>query len=129
MTSFWLEQHYQRNDGLVCFDNSEGCQLSVEYYLTAYPTAAHFTADSPGSFPWVQFDLTNHHPDTGLAVDANALAKFGAHHPRIFFITGRLTGTTDVALARAARVWLDTHYHFITQIVTKSVTIRLYGTS
>ncbi|HYK86582.1 MAG TPA: hypothetical protein VEV19_14525, partial [Ktedonobacteraceae bacterium] len=129
VTTFWLEQHYQPNDGLVCFDNSQGCQLSVEYYLTAYPSAAHFTSDSPGSFPWVQFDLTNHQPNTALAVDTNALAIFGAHHPRIFFIIGRLSGNTDVAKANVARQWLDTHYHFITQIVTKSVTVRLYGTS
>lgn len=129
VTTFWLEQHYRPNDGLICFDNSQGCQLSVEYYLTAYPTAAHFTSDSPGSFPWAQNDLTGNPGNVRAAVDPQALATFGTHHPRIFFIIGRLSGNTDVALARAARQWLDTHYHFITQIVTKSVTIRLYGTS
>jgi uncharacterized membrane protein len=129
VTTFWLEQHYQPNDGLVCFDNSQGCQLSVEYYLTAYPTAAHFTSDSPGSFPWAQNDLTGNPGNVRAAVDPQALATFGTHHPRIFFIIGRLSGNTDVALAKAARQWLDTHYNFITQIVTKSVTIRLYGTS
>ena len=129
VTTFWLEHHYQANDGLVCFDNSQGCQVSVEYYLTAYPSAAHFTADSPGSFPWVQYDLTNHQGNTKLAVNSQALANFGAHHPRIFFITGRLSGNGAVAQAHAAQQWLDTHDHFISQIVTKSVVIRLYATS
>jgi hypothetical protein len=128
VTTFWLEQQYQANDGLVCFDNSQGCQLGIEYYLTAYPSAAHFTADSPGSFPWVQYDLTNHQGNTQLAVDPRALADFGTHHPRIFFITGRLSTSTTVAQAQAAQHWLDTHYRFIAQIVTKSVAIRLYAT-
>ncbi len=129
VTTFWLEQRYQANDGLVCFDNSQGCQVAIEYYLTAYPSAARFTADSPGSFPWVQYDLTNHQGNTQLAVDPKALADFGTHHPRIFFITGRLSTSTTVAQANAAQHWLDTHYRFIAQIVTKSVVIRLYATT
>jgi len=128
VTTFWLEQHYQTNDGLVCFDNSQGCQVSVEYYLTAYPSAAHFTSDSPGSFPWVEYDLTNHQGNTKLAVDPSALANFGVHHPHIFFITGRLSGNGAVAQAHAAQQWLNAHDHFIAQIVTKSVVIRLYST-
>src|SRR5205823_3187088 len=88
-TTFWLEQHYQANDGLVCYDNAQGCQTCVEYYLTAYPSAAHFTADSPGSFPWVNYDLTNRLGNAEPAVDPKVLAIFGAHHPRIFYITGR----------------------------------------
>ena len=122
-TVSWLEQHYQANDGLVCYDNAQGCQVSVEYYLTAYPSAAHFTADSPGSFPWVNYDLTNHLGNAEPAVDPKALAVFGAHHPRIFYITGRISSSSI-----AAQHWLDTHYHFIAQIVTHSVTIRLYAT-
>ena len=129
VTTFWLEQHYQPNDGLVCFDNSQGCQVSVEYYLTAYPSTAHFSSDSPGSFPWVQYDLSNHQGNTELAVNPSALANFGAHHPRVFYITGRLSGNAAVAQAHAAQQWLDAHYHFIAQIATKSVVIRLYRTS
>ena len=123
-TVSWLEQHYQANDGLVCYDNTQGCQASVEYYLTAYPSAAHFTADSPGSFPWVSYDLTNHLGNAEPAVDPKALAVFGAHHPRIFYITGRISSSSI-----AAQHWLDTHYHFIAQIVTHTVTMRLYATS
>ena len=123
-TVSWLEQHYQANDGLVCYDNTQGCQVSVEYYLTAYPSAAHFTADSPGSFPWVNYDLTNHLGNAEPAVDPKALAVFGAHHSRIFYITGRISSSSI-----AAQHWLDTHYHFIAQIVTHTVTMRLYATS
>lgn len=127
-TSFWLEQHYQANDGLVCFDNSQGCQVCVEYYLTAYPSAAHFTADSPGSFSWVNYDLTNHLGNGEPAVDPKALAVFGAHHPRIFYITGRISSGSTAAQAQSAQHWLDAHYHFIAQIVTHTVTVRLYTT-
>jgi mannosyltransferase len=127
-TSFWLEQHYQANDGLVCFDNSQGCQVCVEYYLTAYPSAAHFTADSPGSFSWVNYDLTNHLGNGEPAVDPKVLAVFGTHHPRIFYITGRISSGSTAAQAQSAQHWLDAHYHFIAQIVTHTVTVRLYAT-
>jgi hypothetical protein len=127
-TTAWLEQHYQPNDGLVCYDNAQGCQLSVEYYFTAYPGPAHFTSDSPGIFPWVNYDLTNHLGNADPAVEPKALAAFGANHPRIFFIMGRLSGSTN-ARARAAENWLDAHYHFVSQIVTPTVTIRLYATT
>jgi uncharacterized membrane protein len=127
-TSFWLEHHYQANDGLVCYDNIQGCQVSIEYYLTAYPDAAHFTADSPGSFPWVNYDLTNHASNAEAAVNPLALATFTKHHPRIFFIIGRISSQSKAARAHSAQQWLDSHYHFIDQIVTPTVTIRLYAT-
>lgn len=127
--TFWLEQHYQANDGLVCYDNAEGCEVSVEYYLTAYPGPAHFTSDSPGSFPWVNYDLTNRVGNGLPAVDPRALAIFAAHHPRIFYIVGRVSSSTAVAHARFAQHWLDTHYHLVGQIVTRTVSVRLYETS
>lgn len=127
-TSQWLEQQYQANDGLVCYDNAQGCQVSIEYYLTAYPGAAHFTPDSPGSFSWVNYDLTNHLGNAEQAVDPAALAVFSAHHPRLFFIVGRISSDIAASHARAAQQWLDSHYSFITQIVTRTVTIRLYST-
>ncbi len=127
-TSFWLERHYQTNDGLVCYNNTQGCQISIEYYLTAYPSAAHFTPDSPGSFSWVNYDLTNHLGNADPAVDPQALAVFASHHPRIFFIVGRLSGNSQVTRVQTAQQWLDSHYHFLAQIVTRTVTIRLYAT-
>ncbi|GAC1346275.1 MAG: hypothetical protein NVSMB27_09610 [Ktedonobacteraceae bacterium] len=127
-TSFWLEHHYQTNDGLVCYNNAQGCQVSMAYYLTAYPSAAHFTADSPGSFSWVDYDLTNHLGNPEPALDPQALATFGSHHPGIFLIVGRLSGNSQVTRVQAAQQWLDSHYRFIAQIVTRTVTIRLYAT-
>ncbi len=127
-TSFWLEHHYQANDGLVCYDNNQGCQVSIEYYLTAYPSAARFTADSPGSFPWVNYDLTNHLGNAEAAVNPLALATFATNHPRIFFIIGRISSQSKAARAHLVQQWLDSHYHFIDQIVTPTVTIRLYAT-
>lgn len=122
----WLEQHYRQGDGIVCYDNSQGCQVSIEYYLDAYPSAAHFDADAPGSFPWVSYDITNRLGNYRAAVDPKALQAYGAEHPRLFFIAGRLVpGDTH---AHAAEQWLDSHYHFIGQIVTPTVTIRLYAT-
>lgn len=127
-TSRWLQQRYQTNDGLVCFDNVQGCQVSMEYYFHAYPSAAHFDADSPGAFSWEKFGPVN--PATGYyaAVDPQQLAIYGAKHPRIFFIVARLSSQTTVDMAKHAQQWLDSHYHFIAQIVTRTVTIRLYAT-
>jgi uncharacterized membrane protein len=126
--TFWLEQHYQANDGLVCYDNAEGCEVSVEYYLTAYPSAAHFTSDSPGSFPWVNYDLTNRVGNALPAVDAHALSIFASHHPRVFYIVGRISSSAAAAHARFAQHWLDTHYHLVGQILTRTVSVRLYET-
>ena len=124
--SFWLERHYQAGDGLVCYDNAveQGCQISVEYYLHAYPSAAHFTSDSPGAFSWATFRSVR--PDD--AVDPTVLANYGTKHPRIFFIVGRLSDNTADARAKTAQLWLNSHYHFIAQIVTRTVTVRLYTT-
>ena len=124
--SFWLEQHYQAGDGLVCYDNAveQGCQISIEYYLHAYPGAAHFTADSPGAFSWATFRSA--HPEA--AVDPTVLANYATKHPRIFFIVGRLPNTMAATRAHTAELWLNSHYHLIAQIVTRTVTVRLYTT-
>ncbi|MBA2395402.1 MAG: glycosyltransferase family 39 protein [Ktedonobacteraceae bacterium] len=126
----WLEQHYQTNDGLVCYDNDvqQGCQISVEYYLQAYPTAAQFTTDSPGAFSWANFGPVDPKAGSGAAVDPTALAQYGAKHPRIFFIVGRVPDAASAAREKAAQQWLDSHYHFVNQIVTRTVTVRLYTT-
>jgi uncharacterized membrane protein len=124
--AFWLEQHYQPGDGLVCYDNAveQGCQISIEYYLHAYPSRAYFSSDSPGAFSWATFSSA--HPDA--AVDPTLLASYGAKHPRIFFIVGRLPDDVAATRAHKAEFWLDSHYNFITQIVTRTVTVRLYTT-
>jgi len=124
--TFWLEQQYHPDDGLVCYDNAveQGCQVSVEYYLHAYPSAAHFTSDAPGAFSWTAFGAAR--PEA--AVDPAVLAVFGAKHPRLFYIVGRLPDERAALLARQAQRWLDSHYHLVAQIVTHTVTVRLYIT-
>jgi 4-amino-4-deoxy-L-arabinose transferase-like glycosyltransferase len=130
-TVHWLEQRYQAGDGLVCYDSDveQGCQVSVEYYLHAYPSAAHFTGDSPGEFSWASFGPANPRSGPEAALDPGALAAYAAQHPRIFFITGRIPNDAAGARASAAQHWLDSHYHLIDRIVTRSVTISLYETN
>ncbi|MBV9689069.1 MAG: glycosyltransferase family 39 protein [Ktedonobacteraceae bacterium] len=129
VTSHWIEQHYQPKDGLVCYDNVQGCQISVEYYLHAYPSVAHFTADSPGAYSWANFGPVD--PLTGYeaAVQPKQLVAYGDKHPRLFFIVGRVPDDVAAAHARVAQVWLDTHYHLVGQINTRTVTVRLYAAS
>jgi len=125
----WLQQKSQVSDGLVCYDNSQGCQMSIQYYLDAYPADgdADFDDGSPGSFPWVDYDITNTLGNYPAAVDPKALKSYGAKHARLFFIAGRVAAG-DVQLKKA-RQWLDEHYSFIDQVVTQTVTIRLYATT
>jgi mannosyltransferase len=126
----WLEQRYRPADGLVCYDNSvqQGCQVSVEYYLHAYPSLAHFTPDSPGLFSWQNYGPANPTEGPDAAVDPTELAHFAANHPHIFFIVGRVRDDAAAARALAARRWLDQHYQRITQIETHTVSIYLYAT-
>ena len=127
--ALWLEQHYQAGDGMVCYNNAQGCEVAIEYYLRAYPSGVQFPADSPGAFPWVNYDTTNHLGNFGAAVDPTLLADYGAKHPRLFFIAGRFANSTEAAFAQAAQHWLDTHYHLIAQSTKGAVTIRLYATN
>jgi uncharacterized membrane protein len=127
----WLEQHYQPGDGLVCFDNDveQGCQIAVQYYLDAYPSAAHFTPDAPGAFSWQNFGPANPSNGAFAAVDPNALAAYAAQHPRLFYILSRFPDNISAAKAQAAQDWLDTHYHLLARIHTSTVTISLYATA
>ena len=130
-TAHWLEEQFEVDDGLVCYDSAleQGCQVSIEYYLDAYPSLAHFTDDSPGAFSWENFGPANPKAGTDAAVDPTALAAYGAKHPRLFFIVGRVADDAGAARAQAAQQWLDSNYHFVGQIVTRTVTIRLYQTT
>lgn len=123
--SRWLMQHYHKQDGLVCYDNIQGCQISMEYYLHAYPSSdAHFTDDSPGAFSWEKYNFD----DAPKALDTSALALYGAQHPHLFFITARLSSDAAVAHVHQTEQWLDQHFRFTDQIITPTVTIRLYTT-
>ncbi len=125
----WLEQRYQQNDGMVCYDNSEGCQVVMGYYLRLDTNGdIDFASDSPGAFHGIDYDITNHTPGTyRAAVDPQALQVYGTKHPRVFFITARIAAK-DAQLS-AAHQWLNTHYTLIEQVVTHTVTIRLYLTN
>jgi len=128
-TVHWLQQRYQPGDGLVCYDSDveQGCQVSVEYYLHAYPSAAHFTGDSPGEFSWSNFGPSNPHLGAETAVDPSALAAYVSQHSHFFYIIGRTPDDAAAARAKAAQNWLDTHYHLLSRIVTPTVTISWYS--
>jgi len=76
--------------------------------------------------------LTHFSPDsqlkTFLSIQDAALATYGDQHPRLFFIVARLSSNEDVLRTQTAENWLDSHYHLIEQIVTPTITIRLYVT-
>lgn len=126
--SHWVIDHYRAGDGLVCYHNGEqqGCQISVDYYLHAYPSAAHFSSDSPGIFSWEKFAPTNPGPDA--AVDPAVLEQYGAKYSRIFFIVGRLPDDAAATKEKVAQQWLDSHYQLSDQFLMTTVTVRLYTT-
>ena len=128
-TVHWLQQRYQPGDGLVCYDSDveQGCQVSVEYYLHAYPSVAHFTGDFPGEFSWSNFGPANPLLGAETAVDPSALAAYASQHSHFFYIIGRIPDDAAAARAKAAQNWLDTHYHLLSRIVTPTVTISWYA--
>jgi len=127
-TTHWLRQHYQSGDGLVCYDNqlTQGCQISVEYYLQAYPNGAQFTDDSPGAFSWENYGPVNPKLGYNAALDPKSLTAYAKKHARIFYIVGRVSTDQAAVHVQSTEHWLDEHYHFVDQIVRRTVTIRLY---
>jgi uncharacterized membrane protein len=124
----WLEHEYQPGDGLVSFDNVQGVELPVDYYLTTDASPAHFDSNSPGKIVWSRYGHGSPFAGYSRAVDPAALAAYAAQHPRIFFIEGRFTAA-DGPKVRAAQAWLDSHYHLVAQTSSGVVTIRLYVTN
>ncbi len=125
----WLANAYQPGDGLVSYNNVQGAELPVAYYLWLDGSPATFTADSPGAIQLDRFGSGDPFQTYQEALDPQALAAFAAHHSRIFFIAGRFADATDAARAQAAQTWLDAHYTFVAQTSSSIVTIRLYQTS
>lgn len=124
----WLERQYEPGDGLICYNNVQGCQIAVEYYLFADESAAHFSPDSPGAVWLTTYGHGDPFRDFMGALHPAELAPFAAKHPRIFYIAGRLIDAADAARALAAEHWLDQHYQFVAQISSNVATIRLYVT-
>jgi mannosyltransferase len=126
----WMEQQYQAGDGLVCYDNTfngsvqQGCQIAVQYYLDAYPSPAHFTPDTPGAFSWTTYST----PDPQAAVDPAALSVYGAKHPRLILIIGRVLNAAGDQRVQNALQWLHTHYHFVNQFTSRTVKVYIFAT-
>jgi hypothetical protein len=125
----WLERAYLPGDGLVAYNNVQGCELPVDYYLQTDGSAARFGADSPGAIHWNLYGTGDPFGDYQQALDPQALARYAPQHPRLFFIEGRFVNAGDQAKAHAAQAWLDTHYRLVGQTSSDVVTIRLYDTS
>jgi hypothetical protein len=123
----WLQQHYRPGDGLICYNNSQGCAVAIEYYLHAHPRGtAHFDADSPGYFPWLSYDTTNQPGDAARALDVNAIQAYAARHARLFFGIGRVS--TDDPQVQSIIRWLNANYHLLARKVTATLTLSLYAT-
>jgi mannosyltransferase len=126
----WVEQHYQSGDGLVCYDNTfsgsvqQGCQIAVQYYLDAYPGPAHFTPDTPGAFSWTTYST----PDPQAAVNPAALSAYGAKHPRLILIIGRVLNAAGDQRVQNALQWLRTHDHFVGQFTSRTVRVYIFAT-
>lgn len=123
----WIQSHYQTGDGIICYDNIQGCQFSTEYYFDTYPqSGAHYTPDTPGIWPIAQDSIT--YQDAVQATNPQALATFAAHHAHIFYIIGRLSDAQTVANAARGQAFLDSHYRFAGQYSNSAVSVRLYIT-
>jgi hypothetical protein len=125
----WLEAHYQPGDGLVSYNNVQGVQFPISYYLETDGSPAHFMPDAPGYVDISLYGRGNPFAHFGDATHPGALAAYAAAHPRLFFIEGRFTDANDAAIAHSAQHWLDTHYRLLAQISNAVVTIRLYDTT
>jgi hypothetical protein len=124
----WLQARYQAGDGIVCYDNIQGCQFATEYYFTSYPqSGAHYTPDTPGYWNLTVYDFLPYQ-EARLATDPQALTKFAANHSRIFYIVGRLSGPQTEANAAQGQAFLDSHYRFVEQYTSGGVSVRLYMT-
>jgi uncharacterized membrane protein len=126
----WVQAHYQDGDGLICYDSepSQGCQISVEYYLETYPTDAHFTDDTPGAFSWTQFGSAHPAERFDAPLDPTVIAHFATKHKRFFYIVGRVPSPEDQRQVEMTQKWLIAHYHRIDHIETRTVTVDFYTT-
>ena len=128
--ALWIEHQYRSNDGLVCFDNLQGCQVGLESYFHAYRGPAHFDPDSPGTFSYVQYDLLRpaYRPDVEQAANEDAIQRYAARHSRLFYIVARLPNAQEIARATGVISWLDSRYQRLESLKTSTVTVYLYRT-
>jgi hypothetical protein len=126
----WVQARYQEGNGLICYDSepSQGCQISVEYYLHTYPTDAHFTDDTPGAFSWTQFGPANPAEGFDAALDPAVIARFATKHKGFFYIVGRVPSPQAQKQVEKVQRELAAQYHQIDQLVTRTVTVGFYAT-
>jgi uncharacterized membrane protein len=123
----WMQIHSQPGDGWICFDNAQGCALGIQYYLQTYPRGyLPLDPNSPGYFPWVTYDTTNHLGPFLEALDTRAIQTYGTKHPRLFFCLGRVSSRGQEVQAMLR--WLNAHYRLLAQEHTPTLTIYLYVT-
>ncbi|MBX5450834.1 MAG: glycosyltransferase family 39 protein [Thermogemmatispora sp.] len=135
--ALWVAAHYQEGDGLVCYDNGQGCALAFEYYFSLTPTLAHFDSDSPGAFHWVEYDLLPYNvarvtlgtEKARQATDPSALAAYASQHTRLFYVTARLPDAAAVQLAQVSVAWLSSHYRLLASFATSTAHVYLYQTA
>lgn len=128
--AMWLQRHYQANDGLVCYNTIQGCQVAFEYYFYAYPISqAHFTNDSPGNLLSWQTDSGYAAPGRtpNAALDINAVTTYARQHPRLFYIVGRVPNSQAARQVNQMINWLDQHYRLLDSITCAGfISVHLY---
>jgi hypothetical protein len=116
----WVMTHYQPHDGLICYDNNEGCETAMDYYFETYPqNGAHFAADTPGA---TRFWTSTNVADSKQAINPCIVSAYAAKYQRIFYITGRAPSDVNTIWQ-----WLDQHYHLIGEMqASPGISVRLY---
>ena len=81
---------------------------------------------TPGAFSWENYGPVNPKLGYNAALDPKSLTAYAKKHARIFYIIGRVSTDQAAVHVQSTEHWLDEHYHFVDQIVRRTVTIRLY---
>jgi hypothetical protein len=104
----WIQQHYQPEDGLICFP-TVSCAIPMQYYFAAYPGQARFGSDYPGAWSWLGVP-------TPSPSDPGALASYSAAHPRIFFVTALLApDAAQIRQEQDTQAWLQEHGSLVSE--------------
>jgi uncharacterized membrane protein len=115
----WVENRYQQHDGLVCYDNNSGCQISMEYYFQTYPkNGAHFDPDTLGA---TRLWTATYFAKAEEAITPSTLSAYAAKYQHLFYIVGR--GTVPPATFQ----WLNQHYRLLGQMhANGNITVQWY---
>ena len=125
-----LERFTQRARRVLTLAQEEAERLSHNYIGTEHLLLGLIREENgvyDGKIGSFLSALFNPEQPPAQLVDPKDLESYGVKHARIFFIAGRVAAGD--AHLKIARQWLDEHYSFIDQVVTQTVTIRLYATN